>query len=124
MKKCPHCGQVMPLPAADSDRWFDEFWSFYPRGRRAGKADARKVFKEIVTGKRRDLKASPEQVIAGVMRYAAGIGEGSPFVVMPARWLREGRWQDDDVDYGRLPQERRDGVRAAFDELIAELRGE
>lgn len=104
--------------------WFDEFWRAFPAGRKSGKADARNTFVRIIAGKSKGLTATPEELVLGAMRYAAAMGDNHKFVVMPARWLREGRWQDDDVGFAHLTVERQSAVDAAFDGLLAELRGD
>jgi hypothetical protein len=73
---------------------FEEFWAAYPL--HVGKPDARKAFQRAV---RRG--ASPEEITAGAMRYAAARDrEPDPvarykFTANPARWLNAGRWEDD-----------------------------
>lgn len=47
------------------------------------------------------------------------MGANHQFVVTPARWLREGRWQDDDVGFAHLTGSQHSAVASAFDELKA-----
>jgi hypothetical protein len=117
LRKRARVGEIQPGEA------FDRFWAAYPRGRKSGKADAKRVFVQIVTGKHRDLVATPHELILGAMRYGAVMGDNHRFVVMPARWLREGRWQDEDMGFGHLSQPAQNQVMTAFDELMAELGG-
>lgn len=86
------------------EQHFNEFWRHYPRGRKTAKADARRKFIAIVTGKHRDLAATPEQLIAGAMRYAAAMGDHHPYVKMPSTWLNGGCWEDEDLAPPQLPQ--------------------
>jgi len=79
------------------DEAFEEFWRQFPRGRKTAKADARRKFMAIVTGKHKDLKATPEQLIWGAKRYAAAMGDNHPYVKMPSTWLNGGCWEDDDL---------------------------
>lgn len=81
----------------DIDTQFDEFWRHYPRGRKTAKADARRKFIAIVTGKHKDLRATADQLIAGAMRYAEAIGNHHPYVKMPSTWLNGGCWEDEDL---------------------------
>lgn len=55
------------------------------------------MFISIVTGRHRDLNATPEQLIQGAQRYRAAIGDNYPYVKMPTTWLRAGCWEDDDL---------------------------
>jgi len=97
------------------DEHFEEFWRQYPRGRKTAKADARRKFRAIVAGKHKDLQATPEQLIAGAMRYAQAMGDGHQYVKMPSTWLNGGCWEDEDLapPGNTLPatvQEHRGGV--------------
>ena len=49
---------------------FDEFWRVFPKGRRSAKSKAKRMFVSIVSRKHKDLKATPQQLIYGAMRYA------------------------------------------------------
>lgn len=53
---------------ATPEAWFDEFWRVFPTGRKSGKADARATFVAIVTGKRRGLMATAQEITLGAMR--------------------------------------------------------
>ena len=76
---------------------FEDFWRHYPRGRKTAKADARRKFVAIVTGKHKDLRASADEIIAGAMRYAQAMGDHHPYVKMPSTWLNGGCWEDEDL---------------------------
>lgn len=109
---------VVPIqqPALDT---FEEFWQAYPHPRRVGKMLCKAKFNAIVGPglKTRtldrdsgnfveiELSATPEEIIAGVKRYAErnrgtgteryGFKEGGKFICHPATWLNQGRWLDD-----------------------------
>ena len=76
---------------------FEEFWRQYPRGRKQAKAEARRLFIKITTGKHKDLHATPEQLVAGALRYAAAMGDHHPYVKKPTTWLNGGCWEDEDL---------------------------
>lgn len=81
----------------DINTQFGEFWRQFPRGRKTAKADARRKFKAIVTGKHRDLRATAEELTAGAIRYAEAMGDNHPYVKMPSTWLNQGCWEDEDL---------------------------
>jgi len=91
---------------------FEAFWKTFPKGRKTAKADARRKFTAICTGKHKDLKATPEVLIHGAMRYAMAMGDGHPYVKMPSTWLNQGCWEDEDLappspdNLPGLPQQR------------------
>lgn len=76
---------------------FELFWRHYPRGRKTAKAKARRLFLAIVTGRHKDLAATPEALIQGAMRYASAMGDNHPYVKMPSTWLNGGCWEDEDL---------------------------
>lgn len=108
----------------DDDAAFEEFWKAYPRGRKQGKADAKRLFLKIIKGKHADLKAEPQELIFGAMRYAAVMGDNHAYVVMPSKWLRAGRWEDEDIGFAHLAPTQKSAVMTAFDELLNELQGQ
>ena len=66
---------------------FEAFWKAYPAGRKTGKKDAHKAWK--------DTGADPAVIIAAATEYAASdVGRGE-YVKGPATWLRKGCWDDD-----------------------------
>lgn len=79
------------------DEQFEDFWHQFPRGRKSAKADARRKFRAIVTGKHKDLTATAGQLIVGAMRYAQAMGDNHPYVKMPSTWLNGGCWEDEDL---------------------------
>jgi hypothetical protein len=107
---------VVPIIQPKADR-FDEFWDSYPK--RVGKPIARAKWNAI-TGeglKTRtldkdsnsyieiELRATPEELIAGAKRYYQrnrrpgtaqfGFKDDGKFLCHPATWLNQGRWMDD-----------------------------
>ena len=73
---------------------FDAFWKLYPR--RIGKFAARTAWYRAI-GKH---GAKPEEVIEGVKRYIAWLGEKTPKTWRPepkhaATWLNQGCWLDE-----------------------------
>jgi hypothetical protein len=76
---------------------FEQFWQQFPRGRKTAKPDAWRKFKAICTGKHRDLKATPEQLILGAMQFRQAVGDNYRFVPKPSTWLNQGRWMDEDL---------------------------
>ncbi len=82
---------------SDAEDPFDQFWAVYPAGRKTKKADARRIFKSIISGRHRDLKATGQALIGGALRYGLAMGEHHPYVMMPSTWLNGGCWEDDDL---------------------------
>lgn len=80
-----------------NDQAFEAFWSAFPRGRKTAKAEARRKFVAIVSGRHKDLRATAEQLIAGAARYAHAMGDHHQFVKMPSTWLNGGCWEDEDL---------------------------
>ena len=98
----------------NSEEYFNEFWRVFPKGRKTSKADARRKFIAIVSGKHRDLKATPETLIRAAMRYAMAMGNEHPYVKMPSTWLNNGCWEDEDLaPPAQLPALTRPGALAA-----------
>jgi hypothetical protein len=66
-------GALPEIPVFDFDAWFEqEWWRQYPR--KVEKIEAKKLTRAIIEGRRRDgLKATPQELLAGVMRYAAAM---------------------------------------------------
>jgi hypothetical protein len=86
------------VPAFDLDAWFErEWWPQYPPERRVEKADAKKRIKQIIEGRRGDgLKATPDELLAGVLRYAAAMmGKDPQYIKHPTTWLNKGCWTDE-----------------------------
>lgn len=78
-----------PTSTPSPDAGFAEWWRVYPK--REGETGARRAYERIV----RSGEASPAELLAGAMRYAAGRqGEPERFTKSPENWLRGGHWSD------------------------------
>jgi hypothetical protein len=67
---------------------FDQFYEVYPRKR--AKGAAKKAFKAAIN------RATAEEILAGVKRYAAEcVGREAQFIKMPASWLNADCWLDE-----------------------------
>jgi hypothetical protein len=72
------------------DEAFDIWWDQYPK--KVAKVAARKAYHRIVS----KGEASPEELLAGLMRYAAvKTGKDPKYVKDPSGWLNDGRWADE-----------------------------
>lgn len=81
--------QLAPSPSPEIEAAFAEWWRTYPR--REGRLAAKKAYAEIVERK----VATPAELLAGAMRYAAAReGEPAQFTKAPVNWLRAGSWED------------------------------
>lgn len=73
-----------------SDAKFEEFYRQYPK--RVAKAAALRAYRTVITKK----LATPEQLLAGVLRYAAErTGQDPRYTKHPATWLNSGCWADE-----------------------------
>lgn len=75
-----------------SDR-FSDFWSAYPRTENRRQAEVE--FNHAVAG-----DADPETIIAGAKAYAVKVaaqGREPKFIKLPAGWLSDRMWQDEDT---------------------------
>jgi len=89
-------GQLPEQPPFDFDAWFEqEWWPQYPR--KVEKAAAKKLAKTTIEGRRSDgFKATPDQLMAGVMRYAAlMMGKDEQYIKHPTTWLNKACWLDE-----------------------------
>ena len=90
------------LPAVepfDFEAWFEQqWWPQYPL--KVEKIAAKKLIRTIIEGRRRDgLKATTEELLAGVMRYAAAMtGKERRYIKHPTSWLNKGCWADEHVE--------------------------
>lgn len=67
---------------------FDEWWQVYPR--KQGKEAARRKYLTV------RKKIAADVLLKGVREYALLMaGEEKKFVKLPAGWLNDGRWEDD-----------------------------
>lgn len=86
---------------------FKGFWNQYPR--RAGKKTAEKAF-----GKAVKEGASPQDIIAGAMRYAAERdGQEARFTKHPSTWLNAGCWEDEPAPQGANTRQSNQRMSAA-----------
>jgi hypothetical protein len=102
------------------DSAFDIWWQQYPK--KVGTAVARKAYQRVVT----KGEASPEELLAGVLRYAATqTGKDAKYVKNPQGWLNDARWTDEpdpapSVQFGassRSQQPRRSYIDIALEGL-------
>jgi hypothetical protein len=94
-------GALPEIPVFDFDAWFEqEWWRQYPR--KVEKIEAKKLTRAIIEGRRRDgLKATPQELLAGVIRYAAVMtGKDPRYVKHPTTWLNKGCWTDEHPEPG------------------------
>jgi hypothetical protein len=74
------------LIQSDFEAWYRQ----YPR--KVGKLNAERAYSSIISKK----KATPEELLAGVMRYSAERAAEDPkFTKHPATWLTGGCWNDE-----------------------------
>ena len=72
-----------------SDADFEKFWSCYPR--KAGKQNARKVFKKLRNVRIEELI----NAVSAQSRTRQWTDEGGRFIPYPATWLNQRRWEDE-----------------------------
>lgn len=82
---------LLPAKAkAAIDESFDLWWQQFPK--KAGKAAALKAYTRIIN----KGEASPEELLTGVMRYAAAqTGKDPKYIKHPQGWLNDARWTDE-----------------------------
>lgn len=99
---------------------FSEFWDQYPHrnGAKKGKTAARKKWDAALKA-----RASPQQIIAGALRYANDRQVIQGYAKDPATWLHGKGWEDDvETDHGRSgsgPSGPRNGMVDAFAAVAA-----
>ncbi len=96
---------TVPCPPFDFEDWFEgEWWPQYPAGRRVEKAEAKKRAKATIEGRRSDgLKATADELLAGVVRYAAAtMGREPRYIKHPTTWLNKGCWTDEYAGHSGL----------------------
>ena len=82
-------------PSFDFERWWkQEFWQHYPL--KVDEIAAKKVCRVVIENGRGDgLKATPDELVAGVLRFAgAMMGTPQRYIMYPTKWLEKGRWTD------------------------------
>lgn len=80
-------------PSVDAE--FEAWWQEYPKGRRVKKPEARMEYR------RARKKASADDLLTGVIAYARLMDAQRVeprYIVHPSRWLKNERWDDDDLD--------------------------
>ena len=85
---------------------FSEFWNQYPHrgGAKKGKAAAEKAWAKAIKA-----RASPQQIIAGALRYANDRQVIQGYAKDPATWLNAKGWEDDierDSNHNSTPHSR------------------
>ena len=98
---------------------FSEFWSQYPHrnGAKKGKAAAEKAWAKAIKA-----RASPQQIIAGALRYANDRQVIQGYAKDPATWLNAKGWEDEierDANHNR-PQNGRGMAGSATASEIAD----
>jgi hypothetical protein len=74
--------------------WEREFWLHYPL--QVDEIAAKRLCLATIEGRRGDgLRATPEELVAGVLRFAfAMTGREHKHILYPTKWLQNGRWTD------------------------------
>jgi uncharacterized protein YdaU (DUF1376 family) len=107
-------------PENDLPDRFDDFWQQYPHrnGAKKGKASAQKAWAKAIKA-----RASPDQIIAGAMRYAGDRQVIQGYAKDPATWLNAKGWEDEveqsHSNSGRGPSGTSGGMVAAFAAVAA-----
>ncbi len=95
---------------------FETWYRQYPR--KVGKLNAEKSYLSLIKKK----KATPEELLAGAMRYAAERATEDPrFTKHPATWLNGGCWADEPKTAGQFVKPNRadsaiEGMRSYFED--------
>lgn len=100
----PHKPPSNRNDVADRDGDFEEFWRQYPSGRKQSKPKCREKYLRVV----KSGDATPAELLAAVMRYAAAGYDNSKYVKGPLVWLNQGCWSDEDIP---PPGDKTDGKR-------------
>ncbi len=105
----------LPAVASLPDETFEAWWRQYPR--RVAKGAARKAFRRVLAQK----TATFEQLMAGVMRYAAErAGEDPGYTAHPATWLNGERWLDEPKSRYRKPSTAESAIEGMMSGLSEE----
>lgn len=75
--------------------YFEEFWEVYPR--REGKERSYLEYCKAIDSR----EVTQDHLIEQAKKYAHKV-KGSDYILMPERWLRDKRWQDDLPDIPKL----------------------
>ena len=80
------------------DLGFEKFWRAFPPGRKQDKLKTRRKYRQIVSGRDPELKASVAEIQAAVECYAAKrASQPERFTKMPCTWLSKGCWLEDNA---------------------------
>lgn len=107
---------ALSAPDREPDR-FQDFWDQYPHrnGAKKGKEAARKRWQAAIKA-----RASPDQIIAGAMRYASDRQVIQGYAKDPATWLNQKGWEDDvETDHNRNGSGRSGSGNAMVDAFAA-----
>jgi Helix-turn-helix domain len=74
--------------------WKQKFWPQYPL--QVDEIAAKELCRATIEGRRGDgLKATPDELVAGELRFAAAMtGRDQRYIMHPTTWLEKGRWND------------------------------
>jgi uncharacterized protein YdaU (DUF1376 family) len=110
----------LALVAPEIPSRFSEFWDQYPHrnGAKKGKAKAEQAWAKAIKA-----RASPDQIIAGAMRYAGDRQVIEGYAKDPATWLNAKGWEDEiersDNRPRSSPSRAESGTVAAFAAIAA-----
>jgi helix-turn-helix protein len=110
----------------DFESWFEQQW--WPQcPLKVEKAAAKKLAGTIIEGRRGDgLKPTPDELLAGIMRYAAAVVGIEPrYIKHPTTWLNKGCWTDEHAEpggFGSRASDSTNAVWSAIDEMPARNR--
>lgn len=90
------------LTSANIDALFEDFWSNWPKGKKKGRGDAEKKFKESLTHKSWDksktYEARTREMIDSVKLQENSVDwtkENRKYIPNPSTWLNQARWLDE-----------------------------
>jgi hypothetical protein len=109
-------GRRSRSPFSETDAGFDIWYKQYPK--QVDKADARKAYLAVIKKK----LATPEQLMAAAMRYAAErTGHDPKYTKNPSTWLNKQSWLNESVSTGPTYSSSPPGLsnHIAVSELIA-----
>lgn len=119
-KRDTNVSLALSAPDSEAPDMFDDFWQQYPHrnGAKKGKDAARKAWAKAVKA-----RASPDQIIAGAMRYASDRQVIQGYAKDPATWLNAKGWEDEieqpHSNSGRGPSGTGGSMVAAFAAVAA-----
>jgi hypothetical protein len=80
--------QLTETLAFNFESWFEGWWQQYPVDE--GKKEAKKTCERII----RKGETTPDELLAGVVRYAASDKVRRGFAMLADKWLKGARWND------------------------------